>query len=73
MAHQLEATEQSSNFQALGRPSISALQPKGSCWYCDNPVDNVRRFCSPVCRNDFLEEEATHPVSVAAAANLPND
>jgi predicted nucleic acid-binding Zn ribbon protein len=34
------------------------LQPKGSCWYCDQPVDSVRRFCSSNCRDDYLEEEA---------------
>jgi hypothetical protein len=37
---------------------LLALQPKGSCWYCDQPVDSVRRFCSSNCRDDYLEEEA---------------
>ena len=37
---------------------LLALQPKGSCWYCDQPVDSVRRFCSSGCRDDYLEEEA---------------
>lgn len=37
---------------------LLALQPKGSCWYCDQPVDSVRRFCSSTCRDDYLEEEA---------------
>lgn len=37
---------------------LLALQPKGSCWYCDQPVDSVRRFCSSHCRDDYLEEEA---------------
>ena len=45
-----------------GRPRnasvLLALQPKGSCWYCDQPVDSVRRFCSSKCRDDYLEEEA---------------
>lgn len=36
---------------------LLALQPKGSCWYCDQPVDSVRRFCSSSCRDDYLEEE----------------
>lgn len=35
----------------------ASLQPKGSCWYCDKPVDNVRRFCSLSCRDDYFEEE----------------
>lgn len=38
--------------------SLLALQPKGSCWYCDQPVDSIRRFCSSNCRDDYLEEEA---------------
>jgi hypothetical protein len=38
--------------------SLVALQPKGSCWYCDQPVDSVRKFCSSACRDDYLEEEA---------------
>ena len=37
---------------------LLTLQPKGSCWYCDQPVDSVRRFCSSNCRDDYLEEEA---------------
>nr|WP_314629136.1 hypothetical protein [uncultured Noviherbaspirillum sp.] len=36
---------------------LLALQPKGSCWYCDQPVDSIRRFCSSNCRDDYLEEE----------------
>lgn len=36
---------------------LNRLQPKGSCWYCDQPVDSVRRFCSSACRADYLEEE----------------
>jgi len=35
----------------------SALQPKGTCWYCDRPVDNVKRFCSAACRHEYFEEE----------------
>lgn len=35
----------------------SALQPKGTCWYCDRPVDNVKRFCSASCRHEYFEEE----------------
>lgn len=34
-----------------------ALLPKGRCWYCDEPVDAIRRFCSPSCRDDFTAEE----------------
>jgi len=35
------------------------LLPKGSCWYCEAPVDKVRRFCDLQCVADFeVEEEA---------------
>ena len=58
MGHRLEATETASGVPPFSRPAIASLPPKGTCWYCDNGVDNVRRFCSPTCRNDYLEEEA---------------
>lgn len=32
------------------------LQPKGACWYCDKPVDSVRRFCGKECADAFDEE-----------------
>ena len=38
--------------------ALMSLPAKGSCWYCDQPVDSVRRFCSSSCRDDYLEEEA---------------
>jgi predicted nucleic acid-binding Zn ribbon protein len=34
-----------------------ALPTKGSCWYCERPVDNVRQFCSAACRDQYYEEE----------------
>ena len=35
------------------------LKPKGACWYCNQPLDNVRRFCSKTCADDYrVEEEA---------------
>lgn len=58
MEQHAEAGDTGAGLPSLGRPAIASLQPKGSCWYCDTPVDNVRRFCSPTCRNDYLEEEA---------------
>ncbi|MBI1891587.1 MAG: hypothetical protein HYS18_13125 [Burkholderiales bacterium] len=36
---------------------ISALKPKGACWYCNAPLDNVRRFCSKTCAQDYQTEE----------------
>ncbi|WP_019140486.1 hypothetical protein [Noviherbaspirillum massiliense] len=37
--------------------SMAALKPKGSCWYCNQPLDNVRRFCSKACADDYRTEE----------------
>lgn len=34
-----------------------SLPPKGSCWYCDKPVDSVRRFCGKECADAFDEEK----------------
>lgn len=38
------------------RPSRVSLPPKGSCWYCDKPVDSVRRFCGKDCTDAYDEE-----------------
>jgi hypothetical protein len=41
------------------RPRQS-LPPKGSCWYCDKPIDSVRRFCGKECADGFdVEAELT--------------
>jgi hypothetical protein len=37
-------------------PTRASLPPKGSCWYCDKPVDSVRRFCGKPCADSFDEE-----------------
>lgn len=40
----------------------AALKPKGACWYCNQPLDNVRRFCSKSCADDYrIEDEAFGP------------
>jgi len=39
--------------QARTRQSLPA---KGACWYCDKPVDSVRRFCGKECADAFDEE-----------------
>lgn len=42
------------------RPAtIAALKPKGACWYCNQPLDNVRRFCGKTCADDYRIEEET--------------
>lgn len=33
------------------------LPPKGACWYCDKPLDSVRRFCGKECADAFDEED----------------
>lgn len=38
---------------------FAELKPKGACWYCNQPLDNVRKFCSKTCADDYrIEEEA---------------
>ena len=41
--------------QARMRHSLVA---KGSCWYCDKPLDSVRKFCGKECADAFDEEAA---------------
>ncbi|GAB3407937.1 hypothetical protein GCM10027318_19760 [Massilia agilis] len=37
-------------------PSRLSLPAKGSCWYCEKPLDSVRRFCGKTCAAAFDEE-----------------
>jgi hypothetical protein len=37
-------------------PARQSLPPKGSCWYCEKPLDSVRRFCGKDCADAFDEE-----------------
>lgn len=39
-------------------PARMVLPPKGACWYCDKPLDSVRRFCGKDCAGAFDEETA---------------
>lgn len=41
-------------------PARQALSPKGACWYCDKPLDSVRRFCGKGCSAAFEEDAALH-------------
>ena len=38
------------------RRARQSLPPKGSCWYCEKPLDSVRRFCGKECADGFDEE-----------------
>ncbi len=49
------------------RPRHS-LPAKGSCWYCEKPLDSVRRFCGKECADAF-DEEAEY--TAEAIANPP--
>ncbi|NRR33297.1 hypothetical protein HSX11_24280 [Oxalobacteraceae bacterium] len=62
----METTQESlpDDGAAAARPPMSeaarvrqALPPKGACWYCDKPLDNVRRFCGKECADAFDEEK----------------
>ena len=37
-------------------PARLSLPAKGSCWYCEKPLDSVRRFCGKTCADSFDEE-----------------
>ena len=48
---------------AVASPSqpASHLPPKGACWYCDKPLDAVRRFCGKTCGMAYAEETQYNP------------
>jgi hypothetical protein len=41
---------------AASVPARLSLPPKGSCWYCEKPLDSVKRFCGKPCADSFDEE-----------------
>jgi hypothetical protein len=45
-----------SSLGAVPVPTRQSLPPKGSCWYCEKPLDSVRRFCGKSCADAFDEE-----------------
>jgi hypothetical protein len=54
-----DRTEPVRQAKAAQPVSFADLKPKGACWYCNQPLDNVRRFCSKTCADDYrVEEEA---------------
>ena len=54
-----DRTEPARQAKAAQSVSLADLKPKGACWYCNQPLDNVRRFCSKTCADDYrVEEEA---------------
>jgi hypothetical protein len=54
-----DRTEPARQAGSMQPTSAAMLKPKGACWYCNQPLDNVRRFCSKTCADDYrIEEEA---------------
>jgi hypothetical protein len=54
-----DRTDPAGQASAAQSRSLADLKPKGACWYCNQPLDNVRRFCSKTCADDYrIEEEA---------------
>jgi len=49
-------TESALPAQAASGSTRQSLPPKGSCWYCEKPLDSVRRFCGKECADAFDEE-----------------
>lgn len=44
------------NAVAAHQRTRQSLPAKGSCWYCEKPLDSVRRFCGKECADAFDEE-----------------
>lgn len=42
----------------IQRGNRCLLPAKGSCWYCEKPLDSVRRFCGKACADGFDDEQA---------------
>jgi hypothetical protein len=34
------------------------LMPKGTCWFCDEPVAPLQKFCDSDCAEDYELEQA---------------
>ena len=54
---QLQASQEERDSARLTPLQLAAnLPPKGACWYCDKPLDAVRRFCCKSCGEAYAEE-----------------
>lgn len=42
---------------AADSASPLVLKAKGACWYCNAPLDNIRRFCNKTCAVDYQTEQ----------------
>ncbi|TFW09642.1 hypothetical protein E4K72_05015 [Oxalobacteraceae bacterium OM1] len=34
------------------------LVPKGTCWFCDEPVAQLKKYCDSDCADDYELEQA---------------
>lgn len=59
----VDGSADSENTETVPSPNPASnalsLKPKGACWYCNAPLDNIRRFCNKTCAEDYRSEEAT--------------
>ena len=55
-AEPLAAVAATVSADATTAPTRASLPAKGSCWYCEKPLDSVRRFCGKPCADSFDEE-----------------
>lgn len=62
----LEIAEHASPQSKTLNPIYKLLPSKGFCWYCDNAVDNVKRFCGKECSISFAEESELFAAPSAA-------
>ena len=54
----LVAVEAPRDLAGRTAPARLTLPAKGSCWYCEKPLDSVKRFCGRSCADAFDEEAA---------------
>lgn len=52
----LQDERDSAGVRATPLELAASLPPKGACWYCDKPLDAVRRFCCKSCGEAYAEE-----------------
>ena len=44
-------------YRTANRKYSLAIVAKGSCWYCNKHLDDVKRFCNRACAEAFEEDE----------------
>jgi hypothetical protein len=59
----LQQNESDAERSATAPRTRQSLPAKGSCWYCDKPLDSVRKFCGKECADAFDEEQAYNAIA----------